>query len=41
VDILYRKKENTLALGSFFFFFSWDDNKTEFEYTKYKATVKI
>jgi hypothetical protein len=29
-----------LALGSFFFF-SWDDNKTEFEYTKYKATVKI
>jgi hypothetical protein len=40
VDILYRKKENTLALGSFFFF-SWDDNKTEFEYTKYKATVKI
>ena len=42
-DILYRKKEDTLALGSFFFsfFFSWDDNKTEFEYTKYKATFKI
>lgn len=27
--------------GAWQFFFSWEDNKTEFEYTKYKATVKI
>ena len=35
------KKKIPWRLAVFFFFFSWDDNKTEFEYTKYKATVKI